>query len=179
MNKLNLYATTIEQSKRLVLAGVPDETADMRYMWMYTQERPINFFKKKRVSNYDIITRFQPCIGIMCDSGDIDILDVYEQENVGEELETIYKNDKETVSLRITTFLRPQDIPSWSLTALLNLCPYGGLQHVSDKWYFSVKGYDRGLFDTPIEAAVDVVCWFMEKGIITPKTITEKNLPNL
>ena len=63
----------------------------------------------------------------------------------------------------------PQDAP-YSLTAdrqaLLNLCPYGGLEKVSDKYFYSVKDYKGEMFETPIEAAVDAVCWFKEQGII-------------
>ena len=167
MNKLNLFATTIEQSKRLIEAGIPDETSDMKYMWEYGTEMMLNFFKKKRADRYRAITRFEPNIGIICDTGDLEVLDVRESViKDGDDLKAVYEGKDERVKIAITNVHRPDDIPAWSLTALLNLCPYGGLEKVSDKYFYSVKDYKGEMFETPIEAAVDVVCWFKEKGII-------------
>ena len=77
-----------------------------------------------------------------------------------------FKTKDEAVKLRFSNSIMPNDIPAWSLTALLNLLPYGGLEKVSDKYFYSLKEYQGELFETAIEAAVDAVIWFKEKGII-------------
>ena len=46
------------------------------------------------------------------------------------------------------------------------MLPYGGLEKVSDKYFYSVKDYKGQLVESAIEAAVDAVIWFKEKGII-------------
>ena len=99
--------------------------------------------------------------------GDLEVMDVKESViKDGDDLKAVYEGKDGRVKIAVTNVHRPDDIPAWSLTALLNLCPYGGLEHVSDKWFFSVKDYKGEMFETPIEAAVDAVCWFKEKGII-------------
>ena len=71
MTQKHLYATTIEQSKRLIDAGLPDDTSDMKYMWLGTREMQLNFFKKKKVSQHEAIFQFEPQIGIYHATGDI------------------------------------------------------------------------------------------------------------
>jgi hypothetical protein len=166
LKNINLYATTIMQSKRLIDAGIEDSTADMKYIWHNANEMESFFFKRKRIDTFRAYTMFEPCYAIINDVGDLEILDhgIPKLLDNGERSIVIMKNER--VSLQVGNCIGPKDIPSWSLSALLNLCPYGGLEHVSDKWFFSVKDYKGEMFETPIEAAVDVVCWFKEKGII-------------
>ena len=167
LKNINVYATTVMQSKRLIEAGIDDSTADMKYMWQGTREMQFNYFKRKKVASYRAHTLLEPCIAIINQVGDLEILDI-EIPQLGDDGERsmVYKTDVEGVSLRWINEIRPNDIPAWSLTALLNLCPYGGLEKVSDKYFYSVKDYKGEMFETPIEAVIDAVCWFKEKGII-------------
>ena len=167
LKNVNLYVTTIMQSKRLIDAGIDDSTADMKYMWQGTRELQTNFFKRKKVASYQAHTLLEPCMAIISNVGDLEILDynIPQMQDNGDR-SIVFKSKDERVSIQISNYIKPDDIPAWSLTALLNLCPYGGLEHVSGKWFFSVKDYKGEMFETPIEAAVDVVCWFKEKGII-------------
>jgi hypothetical protein len=166
LKNINLYATTVMQSKRLIDAGIEDSTADMKYMWQNTKELQSNFLGRKKIDTFRAFTLLEPCYAIINDVGDVEILD-YDipllQDN-GERSIVIMKNER--VSLKVSSCIFPNDIPAWSLSALLNLCPYGGLEHVSGKWFFSAKDYNGEMFETPIEAAVDVVCWFKEQGVI-------------
>ena len=167
LKNINLYATTVMQSKRLIDAGIDDSTADMKYLWHNTAELQTNFFKRKKVETYKAYTLLDPCCAIINDVGDLEILD-YDIPQLKDDgsRSVVFKTKDERVSLRLSNYIGPNDIPAWSLTALLNLCPYGGLEKVSDKYFYSVKDYKGEMFETPIEAAVDVVCWFKEKGII-------------
>jgi hypothetical protein len=167
MTQMNLYATTIEQSKRLIDAGLPDNTADMRYMWEGTTERQVNFFKKKKVSRFQAITRFSPQIGIICDTGDLEILQsgvpLY---NDNKDVDVVYEDENNKVVIRSSSPMGQWDIPSWTLTALLNLIPYGGLQRLNDKWYYSLKGYDGKPVESAVEAAVQAVIHCIKAKII-------------
>ena len=167
LKNINLYATTVMQSKRLIDAGIDDSTADMKYLWHNTAELQTNFFKRKKVETYKAHTLLDPCCVIINDVGDLEILD-YDIPQLKDDgnRSVVFKTKDERVSLRLSNYIGPNDIPAWSLTALLNLCPYGGLEKVSDKYFYSVRDYKGEMFETPIEAAVDVVCWFKEKGII-------------
>ena len=166
LKNINIYATTVMQSKRLIDAGIDDSTADMKYMWQNTKELQTNFFKRRKIDTFKAHTLLEPCYAIINDVGDLEILDcdIPQLQDNGKRSIVIMKNER--VSFQISNSIGPYDIPAWSLTALLNLCPYGGLERVSDKWFFSVMNYKGEMFETPIEAAVDVVCWFKEKGII-------------
>lgn len=163
----NLYVTTIMQSKRLIDAGIDDSTADMKYMWQGTRELQTNFFKRKNVASYQAHTLLEPCMAIISNVGDLEILDYNIPEmECHSDRKVVFKTKDERVSITWENHIGPDDIPAWSLSALLNLCPYGGLEKVSDKYFYSVKDYKGEMFETPIEAAVDVVCWFKEKRII-------------
>ena len=99
--------------------------------------------------------------------GDLELLDcdIPQLKDNGDR-EIVFKSKDEQVQMRMTNYIKPDDIPAWSLTALLNLIPYGGLEKVSGKYFYSLKEYQGELFETAIEAAVDAVIWFKEKGII-------------
>ena len=162
-----VYATTIEQSKRLIDAGIPDETADFKYLWKQGLELMMNIFKKKRVDEFEVISRFEPSIGMISETGDIEILkNKMPFMNKDNKLETVYSSDKEIVKMRTFDELLWDQIPSWSLTALLNLLPYGGLDKVSNKYVYRAKEYNGHLVESAIEAAVDAVIWFKENKII-------------
>lgn len=162
-----VYATTIEQSKRLIDAGIPDETADFKYLWDRTFEKQINFFKKKMVKRYKARTRFEPSVGLLSINGDLEIMkDGNPFLNDDNELETDYISEGEVIKLAQTDGMPCNAIPSWSLTALLNLLPYGGLDKVSNKYVYRAKEYNGHLVESAIEAAVDAVIWFKENKII-------------
>ena len=167
LKNINLYATTVMQSKRLIDAGIDDSTADMKYIWRDARELQTNYFKRKRVNSYEAHTFFEPCMAIINHVGDLEVLDynIPQLEDNGDR-SIVFQTKDERVSMRVSNYVGPNDIPAWSLTALLNLCPYGGLEKVSGKYFYSVKDYPGEMFDTAIEAAVDAVCWFKEKGII-------------
>ena len=167
LKNINLYATTVMQSKRLIEAGIDDSTADMKYMWQHTRELQTNFFKRKKVHKYSAYTLMEPCMAIINHVGDLEILDcdIPQLKDNGDR-EIVFKSKDEQVQMRMSNYIKPDDIPAWSLTALLNMLPYGGLEKVSDKYFYSLKEYQGELFETAIEAAVDAVIWFKEKGII-------------
>ena len=167
LKNVNLYVTTIMQSKRLIDAGIDDSTADMKYMWQGTRELQTNFFKRKKVASYQAHTLLEPCMAIISNVGDLEILDynIPQMQDNGDR-SIVFKSKDERVSIQISNYIKPDDIPAWSLTALLNMLPYGGLEKVSDKYFYSLKEYQGELFESAIEAAVDAVIWFKEKGII-------------
>ena len=167
LKNINLYVTTIMQSKRLIEAGIDDSTADMKYMWQHTRELQTNFFKRKKVASYEAHTLLEPCMGIINDVGDLEVLNynVPQMQDNGDR-SIVFKSKDERVSIQMSNYIKPDDIPAWSLTALLNMLPYGGLEKVSDKYFYSVKDYKGQLVESAIEAAVDAVIWFKEKEII-------------
>ena len=172
LKNINLYATTIMQSKRLH-DGIEDSTADMKYMWRRTVEKQTNFFKRRKVDIFSQHTLFEPCCAIINEMGDLEILDngIPQLQDDGER-SIIYKAKDFRASLLLTSSIGQNDIPAWSLTALINLCPRGCLRKVLNKFYFDVKackgakGYKSEKFETAIEAAVDAVCWFKKEGFI-------------
>ena len=162
-----IYATTIEQSKRLIDAGIPDETADFKYIWNRTIEKQINFFKKKVVKRYHADTRFEPSIGLLSITGDLEIMkDGDPFVNDDNKLETDYTSEGEIIKLRYYDNMPCDAIPSWSLTALFNLLPYGGLDKVSNKYVYRAKDYNGKLVESAVEATVEAVIWFKQNGII-------------
>lgn len=162
-----VYATTIEQSKRLIDAGIPDETADFKYIWKGGLEWQRNFFKKKKVDKYEAMSMFEPSVGLLSITGDLEILkDEIPFMNEEGKLETVYSSDKEDFKLRHFCGVDYDQIPSWSLTALLNLLPYGGLDKVSNKYFYRAKDYNGELVESAVEAAVEAVIWFKENKII-------------
>ena len=167
LKNINLYVTTVMQSKRLIEAGIDDSTADMKYLWNNTRELQTNFFRRKKVDSYKAYTLIEPCMAIINHVGDLEILDynVPEIEDNGDRA-IVFKSKDERVQIRMTNHINPEDIPAWSLTALLNMLPYGGLEKVSDKYFYSVKEYQGELVESAVEAAVNAVIWFREKGII-------------
>ena len=167
LKNINLYVTTVMQSKRLIEAGIDDSTADMKYLWNNTRELQTNFFRRKKVDSYKAYTLIEPCMAIINHVGDLEILDynVPEIEDNGDRA-IVFKSKDERVQIRMTNHINPEDIPAWSLTALLNMLPYGGLEKVSDKYFYSVKDYQGELVESAVEAAVNAVIWFREKGII-------------
>ena len=72
----------------------------------------------------------------------------------------------------ISELLQPEenDIPAWSLTALLGVLPKGTrlLKSVTDDTYHCdcPKGNIDKWFDNPIDAAFEIVCWLKENGKI-------------
>ena len=164
---INLYATTIMQSKRLIEAGIDDSTADMKYIWQQTDEIQKNFFKRKKVESYRAFTMLEPSIALINHVGDLEVLDdkIVQLKDNGDR-SIVFKTKDERVYITKGNTIKSDDIPAWSLTALLNLCPYGMLCKVSDKYFFHLENREYKMFDTAIEAAVDAVCWFKEKGMI-------------
>ena len=167
LKNVNLYVTTVMQSKRLIEAGIDDSTADMKYMWQNTREWQTNFFKRKKLASYQAHTMIEPCLAVINHVGDLELLDCdIPMLNDNGDRSITFKTKDEAIKLRFSNSIMPNDIPAWSLTALLNLLPYGGLEKVSGKYFYSVKEHQGELVESAIEAAVNAVIWFKEKGII-------------
>ena len=58
--------------------------------------------------------------------------------------------------------------PAWSLTALLELIPPGNilLRDALSGKYKCINTVDSNLYDNPIDAAFEMVCWLKENGKI-------------
>lgn len=59
-------------------------------------------------------------------------------------------------------------IPCWSLSALLELIPAGNilLRDALSKNYKCINIVDSDLYDNPLDAAFEMVCWLKENGKI-------------
>lgn len=59
-------------------------------------------------------------------------------------------------------------IPAWSLTALLKLIPPGNilLRDALSEKYKCINTVDSNLYDNPVDAAFEMVCWLKENGKI-------------
>lgn len=58
------------------------------------------------------------------------------------------------------------DIPTWSLTALLELIPPGNilLRDALSGKYKCINTVDSNLYDNPVDAAFEMVCWLKNNG---------------
>ena len=106
LKNINLYATTVMQSKRLIDAGIDDSTADMKYLWHNTAELQTNFFKRKKVETYKAHTLLDPCCAIINDVGDLEILD-YDIPQLKDDgnRSVVFKTKDERVSLRLSNYI--------------------------------------------------------------------------
>ena len=59
-------------------------------------------------------------------------------------------------------------IPAWSLSALLELIPAGNilLRDALSKNYKCINTVDSDLYDNPLDAVFEMVCWLKENGKI-------------
>jgi len=55
------------------------------------------------------------------------------------------------------------EFPAWSLSALFDLFPNGSILRKSDKGKYFMFG---NMFDNPLDAAFEMVCWLKENGKI-------------
>ena len=66
----------------------------------------------------------------------------------------------------ISEQLKPEenDIPAWSLSALLELIPPGNilLRDALSKNYKCINIVDSDLYDNPLDAVFEMVCWLKE-----------------
>ena len=63
----------------------------------------------------------------------------------------------------------PEDIPAWSLSALLKLAEAYCMQTdtIGKHFIASEKGqYITDSYDEPLDAAFEMVCWLLENGIL-------------
>lgn len=86
-----------------------------------------------------------------------------------------YDPDKETywnkpTMIPIDSYIFVNDIPCWSLTALLELMPIGSHIEKKNSGYACYVVYTKPLeASTPIEAAFEMVCWLIKQGYIKVK----------
>lgn len=61
-------------------------------------------------------------------------------------------------------FNKGSDIPTWSLSALLKLIPPGNilLRDALSGKYKCINTVDSNLYDNPVDAAFEMVCWLKE-----------------
>lgn len=61
-------------------------------------------------------------------------------------------------------FNKESDIPAWSLSALLELIPPGNilLRDALSGKYKCINTVDSNLYDNPVDAAFEMVCWLKE-----------------
>ena len=63
-------------------------------------------------------------------------------------------------------FNKESDIPAWSLSALLELIPPGNIllrDALSGKYKcININTVDSNLYDNPVDAAFEMVCWLKE-----------------
>ena len=62
--------------------------------------------------------------------------------------------------------LDEEDIPAWSLSALLGLIPPGNilLRDALNGKYKCINMVDSSYYDNPLDAAFETVCWLKENG---------------
>ena len=58
------------------------------------------------------------------------------------------------------------DIPAWSLSALLELIPAGNilLRDALSKNYKCINTVDSDLYDNPLDAVFEMICWLKENN---------------
>lgn len=63
---------------------------------------------------------------------------------------------------------REGHVPAWSLSALLELIPAGNilLRDALSKNYKCINTVDSDLYDNPLDAVFEMVCWLKENGKI-------------
>ena len=136
-------ATTIKQSKRLAEI-LPIETADFAWSVMDKIERNDG----KKAANY--ITFYLKSPMAKEYDGDEEIFDAF--KFLGDHFEL------NTGDWRMESYnMRPDDIPAWSLIALLSLIPNPSImKRVDGKWQCeSIVGDTIG--DDPIDACVEMI----------------------
>lgn len=162
--------TTVEQSERLLAAGVSPETADMVY-----------HHKNSRVPALEWELRCTP-----------PVLRTTTKMNIDRLVSPLHKNIDGTPMTGEEVFdkIWGKDIPAWSLSKLIDMMPpfiegrgslylcaglhtkrYNADNRIKDHQYaveFGVN-YTSERYDTPFSALIDTIDWLIKEGLFDPK----------